>query len=104
VHELKTPITSLRLTAEGLLGDPEPKDRKRFAQRIINEADMLSKIVDNLRHLAEIEAGGLVIESSAFDLGELLREIVQRIGTKRAFHSEIPEPLMVASDRAMLAQ
>ena len=33
VHELKTPITSLRLTAESLLGDPLPKDRRRFAER-----------------------------------------------------------------------
>jgi signal transduction histidine kinase len=35
VHELKTPITSLRLSAESLLGDPPPKDRRRFAERIV---------------------------------------------------------------------
>ena len=33
VHELKTPITSLRLTAESLLGDPTSADRARFAHR-----------------------------------------------------------------------
>src|SRR5258708_28169899 len=39
VHELKTPITSLRLTAESLLGDPLPKDRGRFAARLGRRAD-----------------------------------------------------------------
>ena len=104
VHELKTPITSLRLTAEGLLGDPEAKDRRRFAQRLVNEADMLSKIIDNLRQLAEIESGGSELESSTFDLGELVREILPRLGGERTFHAEVADPLMIASDRAKLAQ
>src|ERR1051326_1450835 len=58
VHELKTPIPSLRLTAEALEGDPPAKDRKRFAGRLVREADLLSKIIDNLRQLAEIESDG----------------------------------------------
>jgi signal transduction histidine kinase len=32
VHELKTPLTSLRLAAESLMGDPAATDRKRFAE------------------------------------------------------------------------
>ncbi|HXC78117.1 MAG TPA: histidine kinase dimerization/phospho-acceptor domain-containing protein, partial [Candidatus Acidoferrum sp.] len=35
VHELKTPLTSLRLAAESLIGDPATADRKRFAARVI---------------------------------------------------------------------
>src|SRR5258708_27402854 len=46
VHELKTPITSLRLTAEGLLGDPLPKDRRRFAERLRREAGLISQATD----------------------------------------------------------
>lgn len=104
VHELKTPITSLRLTAESLLGDPLPKDRRRFAQRLVNEADLLSKIVDNLRQLAEIESGGMTIETSTFDVGELLREVVPRLGIERPVNSDVADPLIITSDRPKLAQ
>lgn len=104
VHELKTPITSLRLTAEALEGDPPVKDRRRFAQRLVREVDLLSQIIDNLRQLAEIESDGLRAEISTFDIGELLHEVVNRMVTHRAVSVEVPAGLAVASDRPKLAQ
>lgn len=104
VHELKTPITSLRLTAEALEGDPPVRDRKRFAERLVREADLLSKIVDNLRQLAEIESNRLVADTSTFDVDELLREVVRRMGSDRAVNVEAPAALAVATDRSKLAQ
>src|SRR5256884_1271203 len=74
VHELKTPITSLRLTAESLLGEPPAKDRTRFADRLIREADLMSRIIDNLRQLAELESGAPTLEPTTFDLVELIEE------------------------------
>ncbi len=104
VHELKTPITSLRLTAESLLGDPAPKDRQRFASRVVKEADLLTNIIDNLRQLGEIEAKGLAIELTHFDLGELLRESIVRLGIDRPLNTDIPEALGITTDRAKLVQ
>jgi len=104
VHELKTPITSLRLTAESLLSDPPPKDRHRFAERLVKEADLLSKIIDNLRQLGEIEARTMAVEPSQFDLGELVQESVTRLGIDRPVNTDIPASLMVTSDRPKLVQ
>lgn len=104
VHELKTPITSLRLTAEALEGDPPPADRKRFAGRLVREADLLSKIIDNLRQLAEIESNGLSTEISTFELDELLREVVRRMSSKRKVTIDVPAALIVSTDRTKLAQ
>jgi two-component system phosphate regulon sensor histidine kinase PhoR len=104
VHELKTPITSLRLTAESLLGDPAPKDRQRFAARVVKEADLLTNIIDNLRQLGEIEAKGMAIEMTHFDLGELLRESVARLGIDRPVNADIPEALGITTDRPKLVQ
>ncbi|HET7420578.1 MAG TPA: ATP-binding protein [Candidatus Dormibacteraeota bacterium] len=104
VHELKTPITSLRLTAESLLGDPMPKDRRRFAERLVKEADLMSKIIDNLRQLGEIEAGGMVIDRSAVELDELVRDSVARLGIDRPVNAAIPPGLVVETDRTKLAQ
>lgn len=104
VHELKTPITSLRLTAESLLGDPPPKDRHRFAERLVKEADLLSKIIDNLRQLGDIEARTMAVEVSEFDLGELVRDSVARLGFDRPVNIEIPEGLSITADRPKLVQ
>jgi signal transduction histidine kinase len=104
VHELKTPITSLRLTAESLLGDPAPKDRARFAERLVKEADLMSRIVDNLRQLAELEAGALVVERSTFNVGELVHELRLRMGPNRQVNVDVPEELVIATDRPKLAQ
>src|ERR1700681_2975352 len=93
VHELKTPITSLRLTAEGLLGDPLPKDRKRFAERLVKEADLMSKIIDNLRQLGDIEAGAMALDTSEFDLAELIHDSVARVDTDRTVNTWISPSL-----------
>ena len=104
VHELKTPITSLRLTAESLLGDPLPKDRRRFAERLVREADLMSKIIDNLRQLGDIETGAMAVDVSEFDLAELVHDSVARLGTDRTVNSSIPPDLVIATDRPKLAQ
>jgi signal transduction histidine kinase len=104
VHELKTPITSLRLTAESLLGDPLPKDRRRFAERLIKEADLMSKIIDNLRQLGDIEIGAMAVEITRFDLRELIDDSVARLGIERPINLDVPAEMIIATDRAKLAQ
>jgi len=104
VHELKTPITSLRLTAESLLGDPLPKDRRRFAERLIKEADLMSKIIDNLRQLGDIETGAMAVDITRFDLRELIDDNVARLGIDRPVDLGVPEELVIATDRAKLSQ
>lgn len=104
VHELKTPITSLRLTAESLLGDPTPKDRRRFAERIVREADLISKIIDNLRQLGDIETGAMALEVTRVDVGELVSDGVRRLGLDRPVHLSIAEGLTIETDRAKLTQ
>ena len=104
VHELKTPITSLRLTAESLLGDPMPKDRRRFAERIVREADLISKIIDNLRQLGDIETGAMTLDVTTVDVGELVSDGVARLGLERPVNLSIAQGLTVDTDRAKLTQ
>src|SRR6202790_5055094 len=104
VHELKTPITSLRLTAESLLGDPLPKDRRRFAERLVREADLMSKIIDNLRQLGDIETGVMAVDASDFDLAELIHDSVARVDTDRTVNTSNPPNLVISTDRPKLAQ
>src|SRR4029077_10582580 len=104
VHAVQAPLTYLRLTAESLLGDPLPKDRKRFAERVIKEADLVSKIIDNLRHLGDIETGVISLDVTRFDLAELIDDGLTRLALDRDVHLEVPRDLFIVSDRAKLSQ
>jgi two-component system phosphate regulon sensor histidine kinase PhoR len=103
-HELKTPLTSLRLAAESLLGDPPAPTRERFAQRVVKEADHLAGIVANLRQLVEIEGGVMAIQLTRFQLAELISETAERLGLDRPLRVRCPDGLEVTSDRTKLAQ
>ena len=105
-HELKTPLTSLRLAVESLLGEPTPPAaaRRRFAARALKETDHLASVVANLRELAQIEAGRAVLSLSRFDVRELVEEAVQRLRLDRPLKLAIPDGLHVTADRTRLAQ
>jgi signal transduction histidine kinase len=103
-HELKTPIASLRLAAEGLTGELPGEARAAFAERVLREADHVAAIVGNLRQLAEIESGGIAVQRSTFVVGELIAEVLDRLRLEREIELDVPTDLSVSTDRDKLAQ
>jgi len=103
-HELKTPITSLRLAAESLTGHPPAEARRRFAERILKETDHLAAIIANLQQLAEIEQGQLAFQVSHFEVRELVAEVAERMRLDRRLEIRVPPGLAVTGDRSKLAQ
>ena len=105
-HELKTPLTSLRLAVESLLGEPAPPAaaRRRFAARALKETDHLASIVANLRELAQIEAGRSNITLSRFPLREVVAETAERLRLDRPLEIRMAEGMHVTADRTRLAQ
>src|SRR5260370_40195335 len=99
---MKTPTTPMSPTVGGRRGSPPPKDRHRFAERLDKESDLLSKIIDTLRQLGDIEAGTMAVETTSFDLGELVQESVTRLGIDRPVNADIPQSLTVTTDRPKL--
>jgi two-component system sensor histidine kinase SenX3 len=55
-HELKTPIGALGLLAETMAATDDPHVVQQLADRVVREADRLSRIVDDLLDLSQIEA------------------------------------------------
>ena len=56
-HELKTPLTSIRLVAETLRERVEP-DSKKWLNRLLNEILRLSNLVEDLLNLTRLERSG----------------------------------------------
>ncbi|MCL5110461.1 MAG: HAMP domain-containing histidine kinase [Chloroflexi bacterium] len=75
-HELRTPLTIIEGTADGILdGVLEPNPEQ--VGIIKEEADLLAKLVADLRDLSLAEAGQIKLERSPQDLGELVGKAVR---------------------------
>ncbi len=67
-HELKTPLTSIRGFAESLSTEQDHSVRERFLSVIVSEADRMSKLIDDIIALSQIETVGA--GAGPADLGE----------------------------------
>ena len=72
-HELRTPITVIQGNVEGILDGLYPADEARL-RSIMEETQILSRLVDDLRTLALAESGSLQLRREPTDLKELVRD------------------------------
>jgi len=73
-HELKTPLASIRLIGELLAERDVGEDRaRRFARRIVAQADRLSRMVASVLNLAKLQRGQEGVRQPV-DLVRLLRD------------------------------
>ncbi|MFZ0217818.1 MAG: HAMP domain-containing sensor histidine kinase [Candidatus Dormiibacterota bacterium] len=103
-HELKTPITSLRLAVESLQQDLPAEARRRLHERALREVDYLSLVITNLRQLSALEAGASNERRERFDVGELIGEVRDRLLLTHPVEVDAPAGLWAVADRARLAQ
>ena len=80
-HELRTPITVIQGNVEGILDGLYPADEARL-KSIIEETQILSRLVDDLRTLALAESGALRLKHEPTNLGELIRDAVSGFETQ----------------------
>jgi len=78
-HELKTPISLIRLAVETLemrrITSPEEGDQ--FLRTIGRETDKLAQLVDNILDFAKLESGRPVFQLRPVDLADVAREAVE---------------------------
>lgn len=79
-HELKSPLASLRLTAETMaLRDPPLERRRSLLDRILSELGRLETLVGNLLETTRIEEGRLELKREAFALRPLVTHVVDEL-------------------------
>lgn len=77
-HELKTPLSAIKALAETLLMGALNKapDNLRFVQQIDQQADILSRQVNDLLQLARIETGTDTFRAEPVELTDVCNEVV----------------------------
>ena len=114
-HELRTPMTALRLALQALLrqGDQHPDPTHDATLRLVRAAaryeGRLSKLVDTLLDVTRIESGNLALELEPVDLSAVAQEVVALFhGEAARSHTPItlvaPEPVIGNWDRSRLEQ
>jgi signal transduction histidine kinase len=87
-HELKTPLTSIRMFAELLHGDrvKSKEKRKHYLDVIVHESQRLTRLVNNVLDFSRLEQGRKKYHLELIDIKKLLSEIVHahRLRFRRA--------------------
>jgi signal transduction histidine kinase len=80
-HELKTPLTSIQGFSLAILdGTARDGEAQRHAAQIIkDEAERMTRLVNELLDLAKLDAGQIVMAREPMDMGQLLRGCVEKL-------------------------
>ncbi|MBI3989735.1 MAG: HAMP domain-containing protein [candidate division NC10 bacterium] len=111
-HELRTPLTSIKGYLETLLGGAleEPENARRFLEIVFKHTERLSRLLDDLLELSNIELGKMKLELEPTELHEVMEGVLailkpQAEAKGLTVTNEIPTGLPpVLADRDRLAQ
>jgi signal transduction histidine kinase len=82
-HELRTPLHSIisygALILEGFVDGELTAEQEGHIQFMVNRAEDLSRLVDDMLDLSKIEADRLEVRPEPIELGESLRETVEQL-------------------------
>ncbi len=101
-HDLRTPITTLQLIAEGLEDDIFEPERAHEQLRLIStHVRALGSLIDDLFELSRLEAGDVQWSMEQVALGELVHETIEAMQPQAragrvAVRAELEEPLSAA--------
>jgi len=98
-HDLRTPITSLRLLADAVGDDivEDTETRRAYLSRMSTHIDAISVLIDDLFELSRIEAGDINWTREQVPLQELVGETVEAMRVQaEAVLAEVPTTLRPA--------
>lgn len=81
-HDLKTPLTMIKAYAsmiQEISGD-NPEKREKHTQVIIDEADRLTSLVNDILKMSKIRTGMDTLNIEEFNLSEFIHTILERFG------------------------
>jgi signal transduction histidine kinase len=96
-HELRTPLTAIKGSMEGLMDGVLPATAETF-QQIHQEADRLSRLVDDLQELSRVEARAYPLDFHPISVSTLVQTTANRLSAQAqskqiALHLQLPSDL-----------
>jgi signal transduction histidine kinase len=80
-HELKTPLTAIRMYGEmlrdGLVGSDAKRDE--YHRTITDESERLSRLIDNVLELSRLEKGNRELRLAAGSVAPVLEEVAEKL-------------------------
>lgn len=89
-HELRTPLSILQGRIEGLIDGVYARDDAHLTE-LLDETRHLSRLVEDLRTLANAEAGSLELRKELVEPAELIRDAAASFGSSIEVH--VPDEL-----------
>ena len=110
-HELRTPLAAIIGYLETLIDEPtlETPNNRKFMHVAHQHAERLSRLVDDLRSLSEIESGKVILRWEAVGLKDIVDEVVEmfqpQVQKKHLLiHNQLDEEVSVWADRDRVIQ
>ena len=110
-HELKTPLTSLKLQTQLLRKQLAKQDTRRVdiaLSRMEGQLNTATRLVEELLDISKIRAGKLEYAQETVDLNDVLQEIVEVLQQTQPTHTivmSVPtSPVILSGDRDRLGQ
>lgn len=109
-HDLRTPLTRLRGSAELALQDAgDPAEARSALADCVDESDRLLHLLEALLDISAAEAGALKLNRDAIDLRSLVEratDLYREVAEEKSISvtMEIPEPVEASADAIRLGQ
>ncbi|MBQ8886021.1 MAG: HAMP domain-containing histidine kinase [Clostridia bacterium] len=110
-HDFKTPLTMIKAYASMIkeISGGNPEKREKHAQVIIDEADRLASLVNDVLDLSKISSGLDVLKLEDYDLSAYTLEVLEKFGylaDTQGYHfqTDIESELFTRADPAKIGQ
>jgi len=109
-HELKTPLTSIRMFAEMLKErrQPDPEKQEKYLDLMVSETERLTRLINNVLDFARMERGERKYEKKALDVALLSEGLIegQRVrlehnGFEVSFQNGLGEAFIEGDEEAL---
>ncbi len=110
-HELKTPLTPMKTSAEFLLqNDPDVNVRREMLELIVRNIDRQTRMVNDMLDISRIESGNMRYRKEILDIGEIINSAIETM-KKQSEEKNIkittdipPDLLKINADKDKLIQ
>lgn len=109
-HELKTPITSLKILTQFLqqkMMAHQQSEPSKYLEKINKQVDKLTDLINDLLDVTQIQAGKLKLKKTLFNLDELVQEVsdeIQSVTTTHKIVLQTESKTTILADSSRISQ